>query len=347
MGPRVLHAMAGGPHGGAEAFFERLVAALHEAGLEQRVVMRRQSDRAARLSAAGVTPREASFGGILDFVTPRVLRGEIQSWRPNVVLSWMSRASALTPSRARAGDKAVRVGRLGGYYDLKYYRGCDHLIANTQDIAAYIRRGGWPEERVHYLPNFVDETAATPVDRTALGVSDADIVALALGRFHPNKAFDTLLAALAQAPAIKLWLAGEGELRTALEAQAARLDLGERVRFLGWRDDASALIAAADMVIVPSRLEPLGNVVIEAWAQCRAMIAAASAGPAALIRPGHNGLLVPVDDAAALAQAMLRLAGDRDLRWAQGEMGHATYYAEFARAAVVDAYLDFFERVAA
>jgi hypothetical protein len=46
------------------------------------------------------------------------------------------------------------VARLGGYYDLRYYRRCDHLIANTRDIVDYIVRSGWAAERVHYLPNF-------------------------------------------------------------------------------------------------------------------------------------------------------------------------------------------------
>src|SRR3546814_2771750 len=63
-----------------------------------------------------------------------------------------------------------------------------------------------------------------------------------------------------------LWLAGEGPRRRALMQQAARLGLGDRVRFLGWRDDVAALLRAADVFLCPSRHEPLGNVVIEAWA---------------------------------------------------------------------------------
>jgi glycosyltransferase involved in cell wall biosynthesis len=342
---RVLQAMAGQAYGGAEAFFERLVAALNRAGVDQRLVIRREPRRAARLRANGLEPVELPFGGKADLVTRTRLGLLIREYKPDVVLSWMSRAASLMPSRKVARDDAVRVGRLGGYYDLKYYRGCDHLVANTRDIVDHITRGGWPAERVHYIPNFVDATPALPVGRAALGTPENAVVALALGRLHPNKAFDVLLAALVQAPAIHLWLAGEGELRPALESEAEKAGLGNRVRFLGWRQDVAALLAACDLVVCPSRHEPLGNVVIEAWAHRRPVIAAASAGPAALIADNRTGLLVPVDDAAALAAALVRLAEDGTLRGRLADAGRTAYEAEYTEGAVVARYRDFFAEV--
>lgn len=344
---RVLQAMAGQAHGGAEAFFERLTAALHRAGVDQRVVIRKHADRAARLRGVGLEPVELPFGGKADLVTRTRLGLLLREYQPDIVLSWMSRAASMMPSRTMTRDKAVRVGRLGGYYDLKYYRGCDHLIANTRDIADYIRRGGWKAERVHYLPNFVDAAPAAPADRGLLGTPENAVVALALGRLHHNKGFDALISALGQAPGVHLWLAGEGELRSALEAEAAKAGLGARVRFLGWRQDVAALLAACDLVVCPSRHEPLGNVVIEAWAHRRPVIAAASAGPAALIRHEETGLLVPVDDTAALAAAIMRLAGDEPLRRRLAEAGYVAYEAEFTERAVVARYREFFATVRA
>src|SRR3546814_11074829 len=96
-----------------------------------------------------------------------------------------------------------------------------------------------------------------------------------------------------------LWLAGEGPRRRALMQQAARLGLGDRVRFLGWRDDVAALLRAADVFLCPSRHEPPGNVVIEAWAHGTPVVAAASQGPRPLIEDGTTGLLVALDDADA------------------------------------------------
>lgn len=343
----MLQAMAGQAYGGAEAFFERLVAALARAGIDQRAVIRGERARAARLRERGVDAIELPFGGKADLVTRARLGLLLREYKPDVVLSWMSRAASLMPSRKVARDTAVRVGRLGGYYNLKYYRGCDHLIANTRGITEYITSSGWPAERVHYLPNFVDATPAPPADRAALGTPENAVVALALGRLHPNKGFDILLAALNQVPSLYLWLAGEGELRAALEAEASKTGLGSRVRFLGWRQDVAALLAACDLVVCPSRHEPLGNVVLEAWAHRRPVIAAASAGPTGLIADQRTGLLVPVDDAAALAAALALLVENSSLRSRLGDAGRAAYEAEFTEAIVVARYREFFDGVRA
>jgi len=338
---RLAQVMAGARHGGAETFFVRLVSALARAGQDQRVVIRRDAERAAVLRAAGLAPTELPFGGWLDLRTRLEMRRLLRDYRPDVVMTWMSRATRLCP---RGGF--VHVGRLGGYYDLKYYRRCDHLIGNTRDIVAYLVRSGWPEARAHYLPNFVPEMSAAPVERVSLGTPEDAPLALALGRLHPNKGFDVLIEAMARAPGVHLWLAGEGPDRASLEARALRLAVADRVRFLGWREDTAALLATADMLLCPSRHEPLGNVVIEAWSAGRPVIAAASAGPAALIRDGVNGLLVPVEDADALARAIMRLAGTGALRTELAAAGRAAYAAEFSEAVVVAQYRDFIERVA-
>jgi glycosyltransferase involved in cell wall biosynthesis len=341
----VLQAMAGAPHGGAEAFFVRLVAALNRAGLAQRIVIRRDAARAAALRKAGLEPLELGFGGALDLVTPLRLAGAIRSWRPRIALSWMNRATARMPPRLLAGGY-VHAARLGGYYDLSYYTRCDHLIGNTQAIVDYICNGGWPAERVHYLPNFVDAAPQKALDRAKFDTPRGLPLALALGRLHENKGFDVALDALAQVPDLYLWIAGEGPLREALKAQARRLGIMPRVRFLGWRDEVAALLATADMLLCPSRHEPLGNVVIEAWAHGCPVIAAASDGPRGLIAPEHDGLLVPVDDAAFLANAMRRIADDRALAAALAAAGRASYESRFTETAVVRDYLDFFARIA-
>jgi len=117
------------------------------------------------------------------------------------------------------------------------------------------------------------------------------------------------------------------------------------VRFLGWRDDVPALIAASDLVAVSSRHEPLGNVVLEAWAAGVPVAATASEGPSALIRDGESGLLVRTEDADALAKAMGHIAADRALGAALAAGGRAAFAAEFAEARVVALYRDVLARV--
>src|SRR5438552_9097497 len=152
---RVLQAIAGAAHGGAEIFFTRLAAALQRAGEPQRVLMRRTSNRAQSLRAAGVGVGALAFGGFFDLGTRFAFGREIAAWRPDIVLTWMSRATRLCPR----GD-FVHVARLGGYYDLKYYRHCHHLIGNTRAIVDYAIAKGWPRERIIYLPNFVPDAHA-------------------------------------------------------------------------------------------------------------------------------------------------------------------------------------------
>lgn len=341
---RVLQAMAGAEHGGAEAFFVRLVLALHRAGLEQKVVIRADDARAAELAAGGVVPVQVPFGGRLDFITPWKLRRVVRDFKPAVALTWMNRATRMLPEKSPE-KPFVHVGRLGGYYDLKYYRRCDHLIGNTEDIVDYMVKQGWPSERAHYLPNFVSEIRATPTRRAEMFTPPDAPLILAMGRLHENKGFDVLLEALVRLPDAYLWIAGEGPLRAELEAKAQGLFVKPRVRFLGWRNDVAALFAACDVFVCPSRHEPLGNVVIEAWAQGVPIVAADSAGPAALIRHGETGLLVPVNDARALTRAIQDVLADRALAQRIAAAGRAAFAARFTEAIVVERYLEFFAKV--
>jgi glycosyltransferase involved in cell wall biosynthesis len=346
---RLLQAIAGAPHGGAENFFLRLAAALQRAGEPQRVLIRRDPARAQKLRAAGVAVTELAFGGAFDLMTRRGFRREIAAWRPSIVLTWMNRATRLCPR----GD-FLHVGRLGGYYDLKYYKRCDHLIGNTRAIVDYALAKGWPRGRIDYLPNFVPDPSAANAPLLA-GNSYAFPVgaplALALGRLHPNKGFDLLLEALAATRGVHIWIAGDGPLRLHLERLALRLGVAERVRFLGWREDVPALLANVDLLVCPSLHEPLGNVVIEAWSAGVPVVATASDGPAGLIEDGENGILVPLPGSPrggtkGLASAIERLCRDPGLRTRLGQSGRRAYEAEFTEEAVVTRYRSFFDRVA-
>ena len=330
--------MAGAKHGGAETYFMKLIPALQRAGVQQLVMIRKDRDRAAALRSSGVEPVEAPFGGALDFITPYVFKREIRGFKPHVVITWMNRATRFCPE----GDFA-HIGRLGGYYDLKYYQACDQLIANTEDIRDYLITEGWPAEKVHYLPNFAEARHASPVSRSTHFTPDSGYVVLALGRLHPNKAFDVLLKAMVYVPDAYLWLAGDGPLKGQLEDLAEKIGIKPRVRFLGWREDVPALMAACDVFVCPSRHEPLGNVVLEAWAQGVPVVAADSIGPGRLIRHLETGLLVPVDDDDGMSRAIRYLLEEEEVRARIAQGGRAAFEAEFTEAIVIRKYIDFFE----
>lgn len=332
--------MAGARAGGAEAFYERLTIALHKAGEDVLPVIRTDPARAARLAVHGLVPVQLGFGGPLDVLTRPRLSLLLSHHRPQVAVAWMNRAARHTPS----GDWTL-VGRLGGYYDLKYYRRCDHLIGNTRDLVRWMVSKGWPAERAHYLPNFADDFAG--VLPAELGLTEGAPKLVALGRLHRNKGFDVLLRALALMPGAELAIGGEGPERKALHDLAAELGVTDRVRFLGWRQDAGALLAGCDVFICSSRHEPLGNVVLEAWSAGKPVVASAVQGPTELIVDGRTGLLVPKESPEALAQAVTALLADPARAAAMGAAGRAVWEANFAEAPVLNRWREVLKRVSA
>jgi glycosyltransferase involved in cell wall biosynthesis len=334
----ILHLLGTAGDGGAETYFVDLVSALAEDGVPEAAAIRPHAAREAALRRAGVPVTACRFGGPIDILTRRQVRKVAQETGTTLALAWMNRAARHTPK-----GPWKRVGRLGGYYNLKYYRGFDFLVANTEDIADWVVNHGWPAGQVRCIPNFAAPAEdGGKADRAALDTPLEAPLLLSMGRLHEAKAHDVTLTALASVPGVHLWIAGAGPLETKLKAMAAALGVADRVRFLGWRTDAGALYRAADLCVHPARFEPLGNTVIQAWAHDLPVVAAASQGPGALIHDGDDGLLVPLDDADALAAAIRQALDDAPLRARMAEAGAARIAAEFSKAAVVAQWRDLF-----
>jgi glycosyltransferase involved in cell wall biosynthesis len=303
---------------------------LHAHGVAQACAIRPHAGRAARLKEIGTPVLEAPFGGMLDLLTPGRIKRFARRQDAGVLIAWMNRAARHAPKGPWG-----RIGRLGGYYGLKYYRGFDHLVANTRDIQRWIVRRGWPADKVSYIPNFAAPGQGEPVDRASLDTPRDAPLLLGMGRLHDSKAHDISIRALAELPGVYLWVAGSGPLEAELKALAVQTGVADRVRFLGWRDDAPSLYRTADLCLFPSRFEPLGNVVIQAWAHGLPVVAAMSDGPAALIRPEQDGMLVPINDPGALALAARRLILDQGLRRRLAEAGTARIRDEFSAPRIV------------
>src|SRR3569623_1721395 len=327
----VLHLLGTAGDGGAETYFVDLLTALRRADVAEAAAIRRHPGREAALKAAGIPVKGLGGGGPIDILTKTAVAGYGRLQGAKLMLAWMNRAARHTPK-----GPWTRIGRLGGYYNLKYYAGFDELVANTEDIAEWIVSQGWPAGRVRGIPNFAAAPpSGAPADRASLETPAGAPLLLAMGRLHESKAHDVSLQALSQLPDAWLWIAGVGPLEAKLKAMAQALGVQDRVRFLGWRTDPSALYRAADVCVFPSRYEPLGNVVIQAWAHGLPVVAAESQGPKALIEDGRDGLLVPVDDAAALAAGVRRLLAEPKLAARFRARGRGRVSAEFSEAAVV------------
>jgi glycosyltransferase involved in cell wall biosynthesis len=334
---RLLNILAGAPVGGAETFFVTLTKAFQAAGVEQRAVIRENPDRAGQLRAADVTVDEARFGSLFDVRTELKLDKIVREFRPTVVLSYMERASSFMPKGPH-----LKLARLGGYYKLKYFRRCDHLLCITNDIRRHVIAEGWPEDRAHYMPNFAEVTGTPVIARAELDTPDGAPVIFTPGRLHKVKGLDTLITSIKSVPDAYLWIAGDGPERESLIAHAAGEGVSDRVRFLGWRTDTGPFFRACDIVAFPSRHEPFGTVTLEAWAYGKPLVVTDAQGPVEVVRPDEDGVMVPKDDPAALAAGFNRVLADPALARSLVERGAARHRAEFTEAACVARYLDLF-----
>lgn len=347
--------MLGSPNaGGAETFFIRLMVALAEhPDIDLLPVVREASWPAEQLSQLGIDHRTAPFGGWMDHFITRASLRRMQSlateFKPQVIQSWMNRSTPEVPSGPWA-----RVARLGGYYDMKYYKGyVDYLVGITQALCDYFVKKGWPADRVTWIDNF----AATPPEgwdkrreeiRAQYGIPPNATALLLAGRLHKVKGIDLTLRAIA--PLAKdIWViaAGSGPEQNALQALGRKLGIGDRVVFTGWVNDISVPAAAADYWLAPSRWEPMGSTVLDAWAHSKPLIASRAAGPASLIDDGKTGLLVEVGDVATLRNAIVRLTQDPQLRQELAANGHRRYREAHSEKVIVDAYLKYYHKLIA
>lgn len=338
---RVAQVLAGAEKGGAENFFVRLVNGLQATGqLDQKAFVRGHQHRMDALSAGGVPVEGFRFGGALDITGRIAFRRALKAFNPDIVMTWMNRASISTPP----GDYTL-ISRLGHYYNLKYYRHADYWVGISKGICDHLVRGGMPADRVFHIPNFADETPVDPLPRTSFDTPAGCPLIVAAGRLHINKGFDVLLKALTDVPDAVLWLAGEGPEEAALKQQCAELGLNDRVRFLGWRNDVTRLMKTADLFVCPSRHEGLGSIVMESWAHECPIIATNSQGPGELIDSGNTGLITPVDEVAPLAEAMRELLAHPERARQLAENARELYWRSYSREVIVGQYLELYGQV--
>ena len=167
------------------------------------------------------------------------------------------------------------------------------------------------------------------------------------GRLHENKGIDVALYALRRLPEhVHYLIVGEGGQRDALEAMVDSDGLRDRVTFVGWVDNITPFAAASDIWLVPSRHEPLGNTVLDAWAHALPVVAAAAAGPLSLITDNHDGLLAEIEDDKTLAEGILKLIENPSMRQKLGENGRKTLGDKYSQESVLQAYYDLYVQMA-
>jgi glycosyltransferase involved in cell wall biosynthesis len=348
-----LHIIGSRHSGGAERYYVWLTGALAERGDRVSAINRPGSMVSAELNGA-VSQVHIPMRNNHDILSRWQISKAIKSLRPDIVLTYMSRATALT----HVPRGVVHVARLGGFYKTKYFRHAHAWVGVTRGLCDYMVREGLPAERVFYIPSFVDARVVRSEEalaglRRSLGIPGDAIVVLSLGRFIRKKGFDILLNAFARLPraiggrAVHLVVAGDGELREELRRHSSELGIGDRVSWPGWQTDPDPYYDMADLVVFPSRLEPHGNIIKETWSHRKALVSTETAGASELLSDGSTGLLVPKEDPEALAHSMHLVLRDDGLREKLASAGHEKVRAEFSKDFVVGRYTEVFEQLLA
>ena len=352
-----IHVLGSHQLGGADWFFVRLIEALQRRGHPSLAVIRGDSPVREVLSP-GIEQLHLPLASKWDLYSRWRLTRLIRERRPDVVQSYMGRATRLT--HLPAGSRALHVARLGGYYRIDgYYRHAQAWVGNTRDICDYLVKEGLPPQRVFHIGNFAPQPRTVGDDerralRARLGLADDAFVIFALGRMVVKKGFQDLLEAFARlAPTVgdrplRLLIAGDGPQRASLTEAAEGLGVADRVHWAGWQNDTTPYFALGDVFVCPSRHEPLGNVILEAWQHRLPVLSTRNEGARELVSDGENALLAPLNDPAGLAEALQRmLALGPAERERLAAAGHATVLREHPEDAVVADYLAMYEQLRA
>ncbi len=351
---RSLHLIGSKKSGGAERFYARLVRALHEAGQPTLAVNPPGSAVACELSD-NIPQRHVTMLGHWDPLARWRIRRIIREFQPDIVQTYMGRATGST--RIARGKHPVHVARLGGYYNLKNYRHAHAWIGNTRGICDYLVKNGLPAGKVFYIGNFVDEPVPVSAAmihqmRAQQQIPDDALIVFSAGRLHPNKGFADLLEAFARLPAeiggrpVYLLIAGDGPLREQLKNTAIQLGIEQRTRWAGWRDDLSLFYKAADVFVSASRYEPLGNVILEAWAHSVPVIATRTLGAEELVMHEDSGLLTPCAQPERLAETISHLLkATATMRQALIEQGLKKIRSAYSKPVILNAYVDLYQQL--
>lgn len=307
---------------------------------------------AARARAAGLDVRALPFGGDLAPRAALGLRRVLRGLRPDVVqlhdphaLAAGVLARALLPRGLRPPCVATRRVdfHLHGVLSRAKYGACARIVAVSRAIAGVLAHDGVPPERVRLVYEGVPDRAPQPGGQALLAELGVPAGAPVIGNVaaltdHKDHAtlIDAAARVTARRPDARFVIAGDGELRGALEARARALGLGERVLFVGFRGDLERLLPAFDVFCLSSHMEGLGTSLLDAMCFGRPIVATSAGGIPEAVEDGVTGRVVPVRDAPALAAALLELLDDRARAAACGAAGRQRFERQFTADRMVD-----------
>lgn len=214
----------------------------------------------------------------------------------------------------------------------------DLVIANSETVAEEFRKAGG-RTRVEVVPNGFDAAKFDQIPARKTHPAGCPVVSI-FGRLARWKGQHLLLQAAQRIPGATFRIIGEALFTKDDQAYGEELKrlgqtMGDRVEFLGFRQDVPALMADSDIVVHCSTApEPFGRVLVEAMLSRKPVIAANAGGPREIVEDGVTGLLTKPGDVEALTEALQKLISDPDLRQRMGEAGRKRAEARYSLAAI-------------
>jgi glycosyltransferase involved in cell wall biosynthesis len=352
-------------NGGTERQSVLLANAFAAAGHATTLLTFRPGGALAGTVAPSVTSRTLQpFDTRLDWFAPGLF-GFARRLSPDVILCMgrMANCYAGGLQKHLPGTAVLATMRTGKKLPALYRRSLHlarHIVANSHDAARVLAADyAVPPDKISVIHNSLvfppAEADASGVPspgngalRAMHGATPATTVLLCVAMFRPEKNQRELIeivARLQRDTDWQLWLAGEGETRPACERLAAELNLGARVKFLGFAADPAPLYHAADLALLASQSESLPNFLIEAQAHGLPVVACDVGGVRECFLPGKTGWAVPPGDADAFLSALTPLLNDSARRAAITPRARAFARDHFSPARQTAAYLELFSRL--
>ena len=229
------------------------------------------------------------------------------------------------------------------------------MLAVSDDTRRSLVAQGYPPRLVEVVHNGIDVEAEAAKHgaglRAELGVPEDAVLIGEIARLCDVKGQRELIEAVALVPGVHVALAGAdleqgGAYRAMLERLADERGVADRVHFLGFRADAAAVLDQLDVLVLPSWIEGLPVIVLEAMAHAKPVIATPVGGTAELVADGETGLLVPPRDPERLAEAIRSLAADPELGRRLGLAGRERVEREFSESEMTRRVLEVYDAVA-
>jgi glycosyltransferase involved in cell wall biosynthesis len=353
---KILQVCSATEMGGGEVHVADLVRGLASRGHAVYLAVRPDSPLRAPLAGVMASWHEMSLRNSLDLQAAREIAQLVREHRIDIVHAHLGRdylVSALACKQA-AGPKLI----LTRHHYLPLKRGALYrwmlrdvaaVIAVSESVReSVIERLQLPSERVRMFPNWIDPAMFNPSDRDAaramFRIRSSTVVAC-IGQITEAKGQEEFVRAAASLARIRsdveFLIAGEEHVENKpftqrLSRLAGSLGLGDKLRFLGQVTHIPELLAAVDVVVVPSWDEGFSLVTIEAMAARRPVLASNIGGIAGIIKDNVTGLMFPPRDVAALTDKLLWLVSDAPLRERLSVQGQRDVYMRFGRDHIID-----------